>query len=705
MISASLLLIITAAILIGIAIELLLKNAGRQNLFGALTITILALVVGLEGVGQYLVFFNLSKWIAPIDILKDAFLAVLAPTFFHFAVYFPRTEKSVSQSKWIAVFYVTAAILTAVSVIARAVSGSHPVDEIFGWINSGFAYIGILSICGFVFRKKAQVGLVYQKKQIRYFVFSTLLLVFAHIAALILSGILPWISGWIVAISSLAYGAFFLYVLISYRFTSIRAVGIRAVKEIAIAAVFSAPITILLFLLLDWAGLLPMELYFAISLPAIAILMRLFVPWYKLNGKILGIAPSSIDITEAFFDRMVPCLDIRELAIQSSEALLLLVHSRRVDFLGYNDKEEVYEVIYSTNRADYKIPAINPFFRHIQPETDIYDRELINIDPKFAGIREMAEKYFTDYDTAVLIPFFYEKELPVIVHLSGLQSGNSYTMQEVLLLKKFRKVMEIVLKNIILYAKQEHAKINDRDIMLASDIQNSVCQQTIPSFQYIDIYGYEKPAAQVNGDYYLVEKISDDEIGVLIADVSGKGVPAALIAMVIHTIAKSQEFSATTTNAIVAKINEVITFNQSMEGITRITSFATVFCGFIDYKEKVIYYTNAGHLPAIIFDRDTGKTVYLPSNAKPVGIFQDSDYPSSSFYFQQHQVMALYSDGITEATNEEYEEFGQERLEAIIRENSHKPSKEIAGIVIQAVNEFSASKEQFDDITLIVIKF
>ena len=167
-------------------------------------------------------------------------------------------------------------------------------------------------------------------------------------------------------------------------------------------------------------------------------------------------------------------------------------------------------------------------------------------------------------------------------------------------------------------------------------------------------------ATEVGGDYYDLLPLGETRMGVLVADVSGKGFSAALISMVIHTITRTQEFNHHTTDAIVAKINSVMTSDQDYGKLTKTMSFATIFCGFLCVREKTLHYTNAGHLPMIVFDIDTGKFDFIKANGKPAGIFADEQFHTKTYAFETGKIFIFYSDGITESINNAEEEFGVE---------------------------------------------
>ena len=329
---------------------------------------------------------------------------------------------------------------------------------------------------------------------------------------------------------------------------------------------------------------------------------------------------------------------------------------------------------------------------------------MLYFNPKFSDFRDTLDKHFELSDISVFIPLYYEGNIAAIINLSSKLDNSAYSTQDNIVLSKLKKIITIVLHNIILFEKEQEAKNTKRELTLASAIQESIFQKEIPEFKGLDVYGYLKPALGVSGDYFLVEKISDSSMGVLIADVSGKGFSAALMAMVIHTISKSLVFSPKTTNAIVSRINEMMTKSQENSGITKIMSFATVFCGFIDGSAKKMYYTNAGHHPVIIYDIPNDEFEYIHSDAKPAGIFPGEYFPIDTYKLKKDQIIVIYSDGITEALNKAEEEFGIERLNDLIKFHRGKTAKDITNEIIRNIEAYAFEREQFDDMTLIVVK-
>jgi serine phosphatase RsbU (regulator of sigma subunit) len=409
-------------------------------------------------------------------------------------------------------------------------------------------------------------------------------------------------------------------------------------------------------------------------------------------------------MTEILLDRIGKSRSISELSRNTVNAILDNINCRDADFLMFDPEKEIFNVLYSSNGKSYSISAIDPFFRHINETTDVYDREQINFDPRFISIKDSAEKFFNRYDTSLLISFYYEDVLMALLPLSGKLDNTSYTSQEIALLIKLKKIAEMVLHNLILFERDEEAKLTKRDILLASNIQEAIFQSYIPSFSQIDIYAFQKPAKGVSGDYFLIEKISNESMGVLIADVSGKGFSAALVSMIIHTITKSQEFSSTSTNAIVSRINDVMTSSQNYNRLTKTMSFATIFCGFFENSLRTLFYTNAGHHPIVVYDRKTKKFDFIKANGKPVGIFQEETYLSLSYRYGSDKIFVLYSDGITETINSKEEEFGLDRLLSLIVANENKTSRDIINLIISTVENYASSNENMDDMTLIVIK-
>ncbi|MCX7820230.1 MAG: serine/threonine-protein phosphatase [Brevinematales bacterium] len=721
---------LSALIILAFSIEAIIKNQTPLNIAASLLLFFIATIVGSDLGVKYLSQNGFSAFhvFLKIENLAIYYIGFLA---FIFSRYFPR-DKQIKTS-WILVFtgvvyFILCALISfselnisrmyissKVNIIAPKVKSLeiippemrksynlilkynllHYIFVIISWLN-----IFISSI--FIIIKNKKSSLIFQKKQIRYLMAGFFVFLFFFLISE--TKFLPSLINTILRLGGvLVFSLSLLYSIISYRFANLRNKIVSFVRENIISFFVILPFIIALIVSRRWFSNLPALSYFTII-----ILFFLFLLWFHrvvgdFTKRALGFK-TIIDITEILFDKIASSRTIEDLAKNSIKTLMELINIRSAHFLYFNINKEVFEIVYSSNEKKYSISALNPFFRYLTREIDFLDREVINFDPKYLNIKDIANRYFESYDTALVIPLFYENTLTALIHIDYKIDNNSFTKEEAEIFKKLKKVCNLLLNNIILFEKDENAKLTKRDIILASQIQETIFQTDVPVFKYIDVYAYQKPAKEVSGDYFFIQKINDEKLGFILADVSGKGFSAAMVSMMIHTISQSLEFSSVSPSSIVTKINEVMTSNITVGKVSKMLTFATVFCGVIDKENGVLDYSSAGHHPAIVYDIDKNIFHSIKASSRPAGIFKEEIFSSQKFYFKENQIFVFYTDGITEAINDKEEEFGTERLKQIILKYKNLSSQKITEKIIEEVEKFAGEKDQYDDITLIVIK-
>lgn len=242
------------------------------------------------------------------------------------------------------------------------------------------------------------------------------------------------------------------------------------------------------------------------------------------------------------------------------------------------------------------------------------------------------------------------------------------------------------------------------ELRLAREIQRGMLPSVFPPFEGaedVEIYAEMLPAKDIGGDYYDFFPIDDEHFGVVIADVSGKGIPAALFMMVIRSLVRNISVMNPNPADVVAKLNRLL----SMDNLS--SSFASLFYIVYNMKSGRIRYCNAGHLPPIKISN--GKAVLLERSIRMktgmlVGVIPDAKFTENELVLEKGETLVLYTDGITETVNGRNVFFGEERLIDILQDYSILPNSEICGNVIHDVLEFQKGLDQFDDITLLFLK-
>lgn len=259
---------------------------------------------------------------------------------------------------------------------------------------------------------------------------------------------------------------------------------------------------------------------------------------------------------------------------------------------------------------------------------------------------------------------------------------------------KFRKSQ----KNL---AEQERIQ---KEMQLAQDIQQTLLPSEVPDLEGYQIASYYEAAKEVGGDYYDFVQVDKDTLGIVVADVSGKGVPGSLVMTMIRTALRTEARSMKSASEVLARVNDFVV------GDMKKGMFVTLFYVIIDSKKRRINYASAGHNPMILYRQGTKKTYYLNPRGFPVGIslpdpelFKKS-IESDTIQLAEDDILLIYTDGITEAMNNSRDMFSEERLLDVIRKSGNLKTDEFVEKLKDEIHSFTEGFEQNDDITLVAIK-
>lgn len=246
------------------------------------------------------------------------------------------------------------------------------------------------------------------------------------------------------------------------------------------------------------------------------------------------------------------------------------------------------------------------------------------------------------------------------------------------------------------YAEKERLQ---KELEIARDIQQSFLPQVIPQIAGFELAAINVPAREVGGDFYDFIPIAEDKWGLVIADVSGKGVSAALFMALSKTVVRTNTIGNSFIPEAIYKANEFISEDSKVSNM-----FVTLFYAILDTKKESLTYISAGHNPPLII-RDKGEEVIvLEGEGIALGVVPDIEIEEKEVFLKKGDVVVFYTDGVTEAINENEDEFGEERFIKAIKESASLSAQEIIKRIQQEIITFSGNQPQFDDITLIVLK-
>jgi sigma-B regulation protein RsbU (phosphoserine phosphatase) len=251
--------------------------------------------------------------------------------------------------------------------------------------------------------------------------------------------------------------------------------------------------------------------------------------------------------------------------------------------------------------------------------------------------------------------------------------------------------------------QREHNQLESikGDLAVAHEIQQAILPQVFPPFpdlaDKVDIFASMNPAKDVGGDFYDFFMVDDTHIGFVMADVSGKGVPAALFMAVSRTIIRATGIQKLPSDECMTIANELLS-KESLDSM-----FVTVFYGILDTETGLINYTNAGHNPPMLLHAD-GHVEELPySQNFIVGVFDDFKYKQAQLQLQHGDVLFTFTDGVTEAFNTAKDQFGEMRLRESLTGMADKSSEEITIKIYHDVKAHAGDEPQSDDITILTI--
>ena len=256
----------------------------------------------------------------------------------------------------------------------------------------------------------------------------------------------------------------------------------------------------------------------------------------------------------------------------------------------------------------------------------------------------------------------------------------------------------VAIENVQLQAELATRKLLEKELDLAREIQKSFLPECCPGIPGFDLSAYWRSARRVGGDFYDFMRLANGHWGLVIADVADKGVPAALFMALSRTLMRATAMSGRAPADALRRTNELILADA------RSDLFVTVFYGVLDPRRATFTYANAGHNPPIWFNTRSGETKYLSVHGIALGVVPEVNLTDVRIALDSGDVVALYTDGLTEALNDQGEEFGVERLEHLVRTHCAQSAEEIVAAIQLAVEAFVGEELPFDDLTLVVLK-
>lgn len=313
-------------------------------------------------------------------------------------------------------------------------------------------------------------------------------------------------------------------------------------------------------------------------------------------------------------------------------------------------------------------------------------------DERFRGVT-----WDSSIRTLIAVPMMVKSELHGVLSVYNKKEDLHFTEDDQRLLAIIAAQSAQVVENARLHEKEVALLKMQDELRLAARIQTELLPHTPPAIAGYEIVGTSIPAQEVGGDYYDFIPIDDHRWAFCIGDVSGKGLPASLLMANLQATLRGQSSLSADPKSCIERSNQLLYQSTSPE------KFATVFYAILDHQNHQLWYANAGHEHPYLCC-GTSDTKRLNVGGIPLGMLPDFAFQQESVSLDQNTLIVAFSDGVTEAMNAQEEQFGEERVAAIVEQHKHASAHEIIDDIVAAVRKHAGSTPQSDDITVVVMR-
>jgi sigma-B regulation protein RsbU (phosphoserine phosphatase) len=297
----------------------------------------------------------------------------------------------------------------------------------------------------------------------------------------------------------------------------------------------------------------------------------------------------------------------------------------------------------------------------------------------------------------ISVPLVRQERLAGLLLLSAKVAGFRYSSEDFTFLTILGNQIVVAMENAELYSETLEKQRLEEELAVAKQIQTGLLPKVLPASPKFEFATYIEPSRQVGGDYYDFIQTGNGRLGIVIADASGKGVPAALLIARMQAIIQSEARFGKNVSEIMTAVNQFISQSNSPD------RFATCFYGELDEATMKLYYCNAGHnYPLLV--KDKGRIHQLDIGGLLLGAFPNAVYECGEVEFTPGDLLVMYTDGLSEMMDAEEQEYGEKRIIEHAIKYSHQPVEAICTKMINSVKQFGAGPNEIDDMTLVVVK-
>jgi sigma-B regulation protein RsbU (phosphoserine phosphatase) len=313
-------------------------------------------------------------------------------------------------------------------------------------------------------------------------------------------------------------------------------------------------------------------------------------------------------------------------------------------------------------------------------------------DERFRGAAEEAQQI----KSVLAVPLKTRNRMVGILSVFNKRNNKPFDVDDQRLLTIIATQSAQVIENARLQEEEARLRVMEEDLRVARSIQEGLVPKSVPQVEHVGLYGFTAPAREVGGDYYDWIPLPDGRIGCVVADVSGKGMPASLLMAQLQAAFKAQAQSGKSPDEVITTVNQFL--GATMEP----SRFVTLFYAVVEPAANRLVYVSAGHNPPLLWRVD-GSHEWLRQGGLMLSPVSLVPYEAHTVEFGPGDGVAIYSDGVTEAENRDGIQWEESNLETTIMQGPRTSAEEIGLRIKTALENFVAGNEQSDDITLAIV--
>ncbi|MDX9702246.1 MAG: SpoIIE family protein phosphatase [Candidatus Auribacterota bacterium] len=275
---------------------------------------------------------------------------------------------------------------------------------------------------------------------------------------------------------------------------------------------------------------------------------------------------------------------------------------------------------------------------------------------------------------------------------------DSFSPDDIVALTTLASMATVAIENATLYQQTIQKTKLEADMKIAMEMQMELLPKEPPESEVFEVASMYTPAEMIGGDYYDYISIDADNTGFIVADVTGHGVSAAFIMTLVKTCAQLSSIGIVSTKEVVQALNAFL-----FKNIPR-NNFVSMLYAIVNTRERMLHYTSAGHNPSMRYCAQEDEFIAITTDGLFLSLFEKTDYGEIVIPLQKGDIYLFYTDGLTEATNNQKEFLGMHRIQQVIRENKDKSAQEISSILFWYLHEYIGHQPLDDDLTFIVLK-